>query len=38
VEVWRANVDSTVEARILEKKIKSRGAKRFLLEQDSLMG
>ncbi|NNJ70959.1 MAG: GIY-YIG nuclease family protein [Kiritimatiellales bacterium] len=28
--IWKQAVDSTAAARVLEKKIKSRGAKRFL--------
>jgi putative endonuclease len=33
VEVWCRELESTSEARAMEKKIKARGAKRFLGEQ-----
>jgi len=31
--VWKQNADSTEKARALEKRIKSRGAKRFMADQ-----
>ena len=33
VDVWHVDVASTAAARVLEKKIKARGARRFLSEQ-----